>query len=187
MKYKYPNTIEGAVAVLNIARPGWREKIDVEKLDMGEWANCILGQVFGDYYKGFKELFDSPASEYEWVSYGRDEVFGSRASIKAWIKFIEQGQAPQENKKGMKTSVSITPPQVERIETFTAEQILGGPGVWEVWNHSLGHDGDMVVVLPNRQGIYVTEEGVCEGFILDGWSGHYFVKSNKKVKLEFEN
>lgn len=34
----------------------WRSKINLDKLDMGNVNNCIIGQLFGDYFKGLNEL-----------------------------------------------------------------------------------------------------------------------------------
>lgn len=34
----------------------WKGKIDPDKLVMSSLCNCVLGQIFGDYWAGIKEL-----------------------------------------------------------------------------------------------------------------------------------
>jgi hypothetical protein len=38
--------------------PGWEKKIDLEELNMHNESKCILGQLFGDAYKGFRNEDD---------------------------------------------------------------------------------------------------------------------------------
>lgn len=53
-------TVEERVAsgayMLDIFSPGWREKIDLARLDIRSCTSCVLGQVFGDYECGMKAL-----------------------------------------------------------------------------------------------------------------------------------
>lgn len=39
-------------ALLDARVPGWWTKINVDKLDMWDSRNCVLGQVFGEYGDG---------------------------------------------------------------------------------------------------------------------------------------
>ncbi|RJQ34955.1 hypothetical protein C4568_01755 [Candidatus Parcubacteria bacterium] len=32
--------------------PGWRSKIDLEKLEIRSGSRCILGQIYGDFRRG---------------------------------------------------------------------------------------------------------------------------------------
>jgi hypothetical protein len=34
----------------------WREKIDIDELDMDNQDECILGQMYGDYEDGLEEV-----------------------------------------------------------------------------------------------------------------------------------
>ena len=49
--------VEAGVAYLNVVRPRWLKKIDVDKLHMADGKVCILGEVFGDYCKSRDELY----------------------------------------------------------------------------------------------------------------------------------
>ena len=39
--------IQSAIQVLNKEIPNWRDKIDIDKLNMDSCYNCILGQLYG--------------------------------------------------------------------------------------------------------------------------------------------
>lgn len=49
--------VDRGVALLDKHNPGWREKIDREKLDLNDFWNCILGQLYGVMDDGMNELF----------------------------------------------------------------------------------------------------------------------------------
>lgn len=48
----YEEQIKRGVALLDEARPGWREYVAVERLDVARADQCVLGQVFGSYQAG---------------------------------------------------------------------------------------------------------------------------------------
>lgn len=48
--------VESGAALLDIEFPGWVDKVNIATLDLESPCNCILGQSFGDYFKGAKEL-----------------------------------------------------------------------------------------------------------------------------------
>lgn len=52
--------------------PGWEKKIDLEELQMYSENKCILGQLFGDAYKGFRNEDDPDYSDF----YGSHVNFG---------------------------------------------------------------------------------------------------------------
>jgi hypothetical protein len=35
-------------ALLDAARPGWRDEVDPEELDITDTVRCVLGQLYGD-------------------------------------------------------------------------------------------------------------------------------------------
>lgn len=43
-------------ALLDRKRPGWRELIAIDCLDLLDHSNCILGQLYGNYLHGLHEL-----------------------------------------------------------------------------------------------------------------------------------
>ena len=49
--------VDSGIALLDDRGPaGWRSRIDVDALDVGKTDNCVVAQVFGDYYRGINEL-----------------------------------------------------------------------------------------------------------------------------------
>lgn len=53
--------VETAAARLDTLKPGWHGRIDVNRLDLNNYTNCILGQAFGVvraeevYYNEFRD------------------------------------------------------------------------------------------------------------------------------------
>lgn len=37
---------------LDEARPGWADKVDLDRLDLGDCMSCVLGQLYGGYVAG---------------------------------------------------------------------------------------------------------------------------------------
>jgi hypothetical protein len=48
------------IGYLNVHRPGWRRKINLEKLDLADPTCCVLGEVYGDYSIGTNALGFQP-------------------------------------------------------------------------------------------------------------------------------
>lgn len=48
--------VDNGVAALDAKAPGWRSKIDGERLRLSSHVQCVLGQVFGDYEAGLAVL-----------------------------------------------------------------------------------------------------------------------------------
>lgn len=42
--------VDRGIEYLNRIHPGWKQKINLEDLDMSNCKECVMGQVFGDYY-----------------------------------------------------------------------------------------------------------------------------------------
>ena len=57
MKTPIQKRIEAGVAYLNVVRPKWLKKINLDELNMSNGKVCILGEVFGNYYKSSNELY----------------------------------------------------------------------------------------------------------------------------------
>lgn len=68
--------VSNGVALLDEHKPGWRDLVNVNTLDIESLENCILGQVFGGYIKGASALGISSAECYNATevqsSYGFD-------------------------------------------------------------------------------------------------------------------
>jgi hypothetical protein len=63
--------------VLDLDRPDWYREVDTDKLDVGGFFSCVLGQLFGDYATGAHELFGA-----EWHSGAEEHGFFPR--VDAW-------------------------------------------------------------------------------------------------------
>lgn len=61
--------------------PGWREKVDVEILDMDDERRCVLGQLYDDYSTGHNEL-------QEYASWRALLAFESSSHQEAWEEVL---------------------------------------------------------------------------------------------------
>jgi hypothetical protein len=67
----FTEAVQRGAALLDDLDPQWFEHIDLGRLDMGECARCILGQIYGNYTTGLDRIgndLDQPA----WLGYSRD-------------------------------------------------------------------------------------------------------------------
>lgn len=63
--------VQAGIALLDEKGPAdWRERIDLGKLDLAYMSRCILGQVFGDFYAGARDL--GFKEEWAWYVNERD-------------------------------------------------------------------------------------------------------------------
>jgi hypothetical protein len=44
--------VDEGIHTLDVEEPEWREKINPHTLDVSDFCNCVLGQVFGSYSTG---------------------------------------------------------------------------------------------------------------------------------------
>lgn len=68
----YSEAVARGVEWLDAQDADWREKIDVEKLDIANVNWCILGQVFGGYWSAIDYKLGG--------NYGRAEILGFNVS-----------------------------------------------------------------------------------------------------------
>lgn len=48
--------VQNGVAFLDIMVPDWRERINVKWLNISTIHQCVLGQLYGDYFEGKRAL-----------------------------------------------------------------------------------------------------------------------------------
>lgn len=91
--HKYPATISDAAAILDKVTPNWCEKITKDIAPYNNFT-CVLGQVFGKYQKGMRELFALDLNGIDGVGdcYIKDDVFGTEANVLEWNKEIKKRQ-----------------------------------------------------------------------------------------------
>lgn len=51
-----PKEVKAGMALLDEKAPGWREKVNLDKLNMGGCVRCVLGQVYGFFDDGLVAL-----------------------------------------------------------------------------------------------------------------------------------
>lgn len=61
-----PDRVQRGAAYLDDIAPGWPDRIDTLKLDIGSPCRCILGQLYGDY-------FDAPLVTDAWAEDTEDD------------------------------------------------------------------------------------------------------------------
>lgn len=86
-KYGYPDSIEEAARLLDIVKPDWYKQVNILKLSMMDGTKCVLGQLYGQWWKGMHSLFGStrPGDNYR----ASDTIFGNMANPISWVKQIE--------------------------------------------------------------------------------------------------
>lgn len=53
----FQDRIDAGIKLLDEKTPGWEKKIDFDTLRLNSFMNCVLGQVYGDYFQGVRTLF----------------------------------------------------------------------------------------------------------------------------------
>lgn len=56
MMRRFEEQVKRGIALLDKKKPGWRNKVNINELQMHDCSACILGQVFGNYGLGLKYL-----------------------------------------------------------------------------------------------------------------------------------
>lgn len=81
--------IKAGAKFLDSEYPGWREKINKSSLDMHDWRDCILGQLFGRYNFGIAVL---GLSRIDSMSYGFDDLSASAefALTQFWLEELRE-------------------------------------------------------------------------------------------------
>ena len=85
--------VERGIALLDTHRPGWHRDINLTALDITSVRCCVLGQLYGYYYKGTEELgFSSRADDMFDVTF--DDKDDDGAALQAeWSRRIAELQA----------------------------------------------------------------------------------------------
>lgn len=82
--------IKRGVELLNEKSPGWHSKIDLDRLDMADRDDCVLGQLFGDYFDGLEAIGVRPDRD---VSFGfnfKVPPLPPTMGVKSWQSVIER-------------------------------------------------------------------------------------------------
>lgn len=77
----YAAKVAAGIKKLDASKPGWRDLIDVQTLDLESCSVCVLGQIFGDYHDGRDQLDISSAMAHE-MGFNTENSF--RELTEAW-------------------------------------------------------------------------------------------------------
>jgi hypothetical protein len=102
--------VRAGVLFLNSVKPGWWEKIDLERLDMLDTRLCLCGQSYGRQRNAYRVLHLSPA---DFVMYGfvpapsdyqRPQWLPQKLLTHLWRKEIKRLKAKPPEFPGRRTS-----------------------------------------------------------------------------------
>lgn len=84
--------VKKGIALLDSKVEGWRERIDVSKLDMASGDSCIVGQVFGSYGVGLDALGIESGRGYGFYpAYSNDPTVANFNGLRSeWIIQLQQ-------------------------------------------------------------------------------------------------
>jgi hypothetical protein len=89
--------VAGGAAFLDIKRPGWAARIDADTLRVRSMRDCVIGQLYGGYFRGLLRLRLSPFRAHR---YGFDTgIHPGFALDRAWSELIRKRQqdAPKDS------------------------------------------------------------------------------------------
>jgi hypothetical protein len=96
--------VQRGIALLDQKVPGWRKRIDLDRLDMimglpdSTGCGCILTQVFGNYWRGLRLLdfdgLDGGDDDYGFDVAGRDANESYHDLTAAWRRALTADGAP---------------------------------------------------------------------------------------------
>ncbi len=90
-KGKYSEVVQAGMELLDENVPGWECRIDPEVLDLASCQFCVLGQIYGEYTQGTRELhlvkgnpygFDTPGGE------GAEKYYS--LLTRAWLRVLRK-------------------------------------------------------------------------------------------------
>lgn len=90
------NAHQGA-RLLDSAMPGWASKVDAERLDQQTTKNCVLGQVYGDYWHGLDGLGLEFGGQFKYgfsMPYSTADFEKWQVLTDAWRAEVRSRQAP---------------------------------------------------------------------------------------------
>ena len=88
--------VRTGVIFLNEVKPGWWEKIDLDRLDMLDTKLCLCGQLYGRHRNAYRVLNLTPADfvMYGFLpapgDYGRPAFLPQRLLTRLWTKEIKR-------------------------------------------------------------------------------------------------
>lgn len=81
--------VSRGVALLDKVRPHWRDDIEVNKLNLMYCSSCVLGQLYGWYVGGLRELNLSDIAAYGIEGEESAEYYGLTGSAESPNQYYE--------------------------------------------------------------------------------------------------
>ena len=100
--------VRRGIAWLNENKPDWRDRINLETLDLSRADNCVLGHVYGGFGPGLKAFVSTGcvAREteaygfyYPWLSDPFERERGYNALTETWKALIQETSTPSINNR----------------------------------------------------------------------------------------
>ncbi|UJQ86919.1 hypothetical protein SEA_TREAT_84 [Streptomyces phage Treat] len=186
----YSNEVAKGIKVLDQQVPNWRQKIDVENLDLGSCSICVLGQVFGDYNDGIEKL------NVDGYEHGFNTT-GSYAELKdAWVEalgktntLIEKGDIYRDTYGYAVKVLQTTLVRVSDTETLSAYLVQSGRVKNGSFTGDLSQGKPLVSMLKRSDfeagGSYSTKVPKLKlkaGMFITAGGKNYFVHSVNEVR-----
>lgn len=99
-KFNFAERVRAGAALLDARKPGWDSKIKADRLALEDGSACVLGQVYGDYSDGYRELFALEENSYNPEIEKTSEALGFvltgtasrqyRRLTQAWKRFLSK-------------------------------------------------------------------------------------------------
>lgn len=86
-----PGRVARGAALLDQRLPGWYGAVEVDRLNIADPQACILGQVYGSYYRGLHRLFgpDGVDDATDSLMHGFNGTLGQMSHLnRAWQEAI---------------------------------------------------------------------------------------------------
>jgi len=94
---KYSEVVQAGMAVLDANMPGWECRIDPETLNLASCQLCVLGQVYGEYSAGKREVGIEDGDNYGFST--RDDSSREYGFLtRTWLRVIKKRLTAKLNK-----------------------------------------------------------------------------------------
>lgn len=91
MSNKFSDKVDAGASYLDLAQPGWAEKIDLNTLDLGSSSHCVIGQSVGQFMDGIEKLGLSQEAARA-LGYNCNSTSDYEELGEAWIPVIKARQ-----------------------------------------------------------------------------------------------
>lgn len=115
-----PEVLKGA-ALLDEIRPGWEFEIDLGSFNLAEPCLCLLGQLYGDFYKKASAMWPYSKGIFapwlEVLAHGFSAVHHWQWQVlqAEWVALIQARRAAADAEKSLLFDPPVSEEQVSRV------------------------------------------------------------------------